>query len=516
MVSLSVEVCQELPPLVWVGEVTASGARALVGPRVEVFDEGFLEGTWLGDWESFDPLSSEAVCATGLLKVGDRLACVVSTHPEEYVFEVRTDSSLLLSNSHVLLLTILGERFASDVEDPITALVRSHHRGFTPIALALEGGGSITVHSFGHLWLDSGGKITRSLPPTPPRPKCFNDVRSLLQDQLEGLLANAVDARRELPLEPLLALSAGYDSVGVGAIAAAVGVREMVGLIGDGEDPTEIAKCLGLRGPILRQESYKDIDSFPEARFAASFGGINPPLAIFEEEFRGRVVLTGFGGDEVWDSERWIYGGNRLPLDRVCSHLGQEFRLSSGFIQIALPWQLLGVGRDVHKVTMSAEMDPWRVDGGYDRPIARRLGEEAGVPRGAFGSLKARGGSEPTLGYSHTMAEASFADLEAFLREHPERYQLPRGLRRRLGLAQLSLGKALRRLPAPLDEAVAWTGRLPFGASGRMGVSSEIVDAMAWGIERVRTRYVAAAEMFRGGSASLQEIEPALAGQDDV
>jgi hypothetical protein len=271
----------------------------------------------------------------------------------------------------------------------------------------------------------------------------------------------------------------------------------MVGLIGDGEDPTEIAECLGMRGPVLRKEDYKDLDSFPEARFAASFGGINPPLAVFEEEFRGRLVITGFGGDEAWDSERWIYPGNCLPLDRVCSHLGQEFRLSSGFAQIALPWQLLGVGGDVHKVSMSAEMDPWRVDGGYDRPIARRLGEEAGVPREAFGNLKARGGAEPILGCSHTMTEASFADLEAFLREHPERYRLPRGLRRRLGLAQINLGKALRRLPAPLDEAVVWTGRLPFGASGRVGVRAEIVDAMAWGIERVRTGYEATAERFR-------------------
>ena len=33
-------------------------------------------------------------------------------------------------------------------------------------------------------------------------------------------------------------------------------------------------------------------------------------------------------------------------------------------------------------------MQPWSIGGTYDRPIARRIGEEAGVPREAFGQTK--------------------------------------------------------------------------------------------------------------------------------
>ena len=33
-------------------------------------------------------------------------------------------------------------------------------------------------------------------------------------------------------------------------------------------------------------------------------------------------------------------------------------------------------------------MDPWRLRNGYDRPIPRRIAEEAGVPRLAFGQSK--------------------------------------------------------------------------------------------------------------------------------
>lgn len=497
MVSLRVDVCEELPALAWVGEVSGSGARALVGPAIEVFEGGFLEGAWDGDWGAKGVLESEAVCATGLVSIGERLACVVSTHPEEYVFEVRTERGVLLSNSHVLLLAIMEDRFAAGVEDPITALVRAHHRGFVPVALPTEKGNAVIVHSYGHLDVGADGRVTRSLPRRPAAPRDFAQVHALLRRHMRGVMENALDGRRARQLGPVVALSAGYDSVAVGAIAAELGVRSCVGLVGDGEDPSRIALCLGMEGPVLAAEGFRELGGFPEARFAASFGGINAPLAVFEEELRGRLVLTGFGGDEVWDAERWIYAGQRMPLDRVCSHLGQEFRLGAGFAQIALPWQLLSVARAVHRVTRSAEMDPWRVGGGYDRPIARRLGEEAGVARELFGVAKARAGAEPVLGRRETMSAASFVDFERFRGEFRGWYQLPGGMRRRLGAAQLLLAKALRGLPSPLDEAVAITGSLPFGASARMGAKACIAEALAWGIERVRPTYEVAAERFR-------------------
>lgn len=39
-------------------------------------------------------------------------------------------------------------------------------------------------------------------------------------------------------------------------------------------------------------------------------------------------------------------------------------------------------------MSMSAEMTPWSVGGHYDRPIARRIIEEAGVERGQFANRK--------------------------------------------------------------------------------------------------------------------------------
>jgi hypothetical protein len=65
-----------------------------------------------------------------------------------------------------------------------------------------------------------------------------------------------------------------------------------------------------------------------------------------------------------------------------------EFRLRVGFIHV--PAAYFGGVRqpDMLAIAKSAEMRPWSVGGDYDRPIPRRILEEKGVPREAFGYRK--------------------------------------------------------------------------------------------------------------------------------
>ncbi len=65
-----------------------------------------------------------------------------------------------------------------------------------------------------------------------------------------------------------------------------------------------------------------------------------------------------------------------------------EIRLKSGFINVVVPFILAINIRDIYEISHSEEMRPWRVLNSYDRPIARRIAETAGVPRGAFGIRK--------------------------------------------------------------------------------------------------------------------------------
>lgn len=65
-----------------------------------------------------------------------------------------------------------------------------------------------------------------------------------------------------------------------------------------------------------------------------------------------------------------------------------EFRLVVGLIHLPLPYIGARQKQDIVNITESPDMDPWRLGNAYDRPIARRIAEEAGVPRHTFGQSK--------------------------------------------------------------------------------------------------------------------------------
>jgi hypothetical protein len=66
-----------------------------------------------------------------------------------------------------------------------------------------------------------------------------------------------------------------------------------------------------------------------------------------------------------------------------------EIRLHAGFINAAIPF--IGARRteSIRRISQGDDMRPWSIGGNYDRPIPRRICEEAGLPRNAFGMQKA-------------------------------------------------------------------------------------------------------------------------------
>ena len=104
-----------------------------------------------------------------------------------------------------------------------------------------------------------------------------------------------------------------------------------------------------------------------------------------------------------------------------------EWRLIAGVFHVVVPFWGLRHVNEVREISRSNEMQPWSVGGAYDRPIARRLVEESGVPRGAFAVLKKNSSSEEYFTWPYS-PEAR-ASLEKFLREQeifvPPRWLVP-------------------------------------------------------------------------------------------
>jgi hypothetical protein len=115
-------------------------------------------------------------------------------------------------------------------------------------------------------------------------------------------------------------------------------------------------------------------------------GGGDYPLAAFEPELGDAVLLTGFHGDKVW--ERAVPPSSVLKRGDPSGASIADFRLRVGFLHVPVPF--IGACRhsEIHTISNSAEMRPFSVGGDYDRPICRRILEEAGIPRELVGQRK--------------------------------------------------------------------------------------------------------------------------------
>jgi len=111
---------------------------------------------------------------------------------------------------------------------------------------------------------------------------------------------------------------------------------------------------------------------------------------------RPTMLITGCLGD-LWYSTKYHidtwWSTTGLPnADLMRADLGlhslTEVRLQAGYVQLAFPY--IG-GRsmvDIFRITESEEMSPWQLQIAYDRPIPRRIAEQAGLQRDMFGQKK--------------------------------------------------------------------------------------------------------------------------------
>ncbi|MEX2546814.1 MAG: hypothetical protein WD830_03385 [Chloroflexota bacterium] len=130
-----------------------------------------------------------------------------------------------------------------------------------------------------------------------------------------------------------------------------------------------------------------------------------------------------------------------------------EFRLRADFYHVAPP--VFGAAQDPGSPRLldRAEMEPFRVGGHYDRPIPRRLAEEAGIPRGSFGVAKRAANVLLQRDGPAGLTERSRRSLEQFVRSEgrPVAFRTRRPTRRSergiiLGARRLGLARLVRRL----------------------------------------------------------------------
>src|SRR6185436_3909634 len=113
-------------------------------------------------------------------------------------------------------------------------------------------------------------------------------------------------------------------------------------------------------------------------------------MTAAEPQIAGALLLTGRYGEPLWTRHRFRFRPNYRDrfARRAYGASLVEFRLRVGAAMLPVPFIGARYNLAVLRISNSAEMAPWSVGGIYDRPIPRRIVEQAGIPRSWFAEQK--------------------------------------------------------------------------------------------------------------------------------
>ncbi len=409
------------PPLTWLAECTpqCDTVTVFVGGRIEANDEWFCEAVWDGDFAAGDFDKTEIVAGSGGRLRGDNLYFISAGSNVDRLHALEKDGVSFVSNSLVCLLTWLDAdpdlhyfNYGADFAKYNLTMFGEHTIGFPCSVGQLK-----LTYVANLLWSDGG--LSESEKNWEQRAfDSYENYLGFMRKTMSSIAENAVSKERNYPYKILCPLSNGYDSPAVAALARDVeGIEAFTFSMdrqGENDSGEQVAEALGMPCHVVDRDAWQKSPK-TEVPFIAASGSIGD-LAFkgAETMLNGALVLTGYGGDTLWEKEPEqsdpviVGSGSMIGLS--------EYRLWCGFISI--PVALWGVNQmsDIVRLSALEEMRPWDVGGNYNRPISRRIVESAGVARGLFGDGK-RGVSVAPSVRNKYLNPGSLEDLLLWLRE---------------------------------------------------------------------------------------------------
>jgi hypothetical protein len=387
------------PKLAWVAHLTRSPrtVEVLHGPCVEAGRHWCVEAAWAGDFAEGDFDRTDLIAGTGVRARKDGVVLVSSGTAVDRLWHTHDAGRWTVSNSLPALLAVSPVRlrqdhlrYAEDIEtiDEGGGLSRYVRR------LPSEGG-PLEVVYFHNLLFDGHRLREIEKPHSAPAFETYQDYASFLRSTAERLGDNARSADRSHRVVLVTTLSSGYDSTATAVVARHAGCRRAVTIpnstsLWRGSDSGQrIARYLDLT---CTSHRHTPRAYHLEETVWAAIGrprGLNYTVLRFPEPLC--LLFTGNYGDKIWDLS---YADVSEPTGDLSGLCMCEYRLIQGLFHCMPAWWAVRRSQRVQQINHSSSMRPWRVGGDYDRPIARRIIEEAGVPRGAFARRKMNTSSE--------------------------------------------------------------------------------------------------------------------------
>lgn len=409
------------PPLAWLACCQGGGGPVDVfhGGGVEVSDDWFCEAVWDGPFARGDFDRTDLVFGSGGRRRNGVVTFVSSGSTVDRLHSLETEELTWVSNSLPCLLAMTGgtvdPTYPGYFDDfkSISRGLRRYSRG-----LATSAGTVVLTYYHNIAW--DGQCLEEAFKPDVERPLAtFAAYRAFLSRTIAGLAENMSAPDRVGTLRLLGTISSGYDSATAAALARPYGLQEAVSFgsssSGDPDSGEIIADALGVRLTIFARHAWRAAE-FPEVPFvAADAKGEDVYFKGAEGMLGGRLLLTGFHGDRVWD-RRATTNEDLVRGDQSGLSLS-EYRLRVGFLHCPLPFVGVRQARAIRALSRSPEMSSWDTGGHYSRPICRRILEEAGVPREAFGRWK-KTASVLFFAQEGFLSPASLVDYRDWLASH--------------------------------------------------------------------------------------------------
>jgi hypothetical protein len=484
-VRLRFELHPDLPRLAWGARIRRGEGivEILHGPWVETRDDCFFEGAWDGPFEDCRFDQAFTFAGSGAYLAGNGILFSTPSHTLEMIYSFRASDEIFVANSLAFVLALSGRRldpnhrhYYLDFLDFNRAGIRMKDK-----RLRLDGPEFVNAHDCCNLLVGTDLQTKRIERPLAPPSVDYHSYTSYLLATAERIFANASHPNRKHTYRPVTCMSQGYDTTAVSAIAAQAGCREAVSFRRSNsksgyEDDSghEIAPYLGLH---LTEYERTDYDRLPPTRdheFYIEPKGVDRAMVLMERQLTGTLLLTGALGERMWNRAP----RSRLGLPAYSGHplfqlptgfklggcaLG-EFRKKTGFLHLPLACSG-GLHAPILKViSYSRGMDPWSVGGRYDRPIARRIAEEAGVPRHLFGQIKKGGPLVPRADRRSWISRSVYMMWKWTYRP-PVRRLLLRVFGNRLNPAwrrgSFDVQRGVERMKQEYLDALATSGRSP-------------------------------------------------------
>jgi hypothetical protein len=383
------------PKLAWVGlyKRQTKALTVMHGPYVEVREDWCAEAVWNDDFAEGRFDRANVVIGTGVKATDEGVVFVSASDMLTRLFHQETNDRIVVSNSLPALLAVANSHLITefDYHKAISSLIRGELDYVRELPTTTK---PVQVTYLNNLYLSSDKLEERPKFDRTPKFGSFTDYRNFLYSVARELGENAGDENRTWPIKTLASVSSGYDSAASALLARQANARSAVtmtegrrttaNLIDVNDSGHHIARALGL--DCQQVERYRKNYPLEDANWAGDGNVGDLILSMFDYPEPLCLLFTGFNGDHVWSVTE-----KRGALLRRTDTSGSRFsecRLQMGVFNCAPPfWGW----RNIHQIldiSCSPEMKPWLLGRRYDRPIPRRLLEESGVKREAFGMRK--------------------------------------------------------------------------------------------------------------------------------